>query len=79
MVDEQAPAGRKSSSHAHTLPPEGTISTAAPTATTLQDFLKVLPGELKIAANFPEATVEITQFERTQAAPDQLCYRVRSR
>jgi hypothetical protein len=29
--------------------PDGTISTAAPTATTLQDFLKALPGELKIA------------------------------
>ncbi len=31
--------------------------------TTLLAFLKALPGELKITANFPEATVEITQFE----------------
>jgi hypothetical protein len=30
--------------------------------TTLHDFLKPLPGELKIPANFPEATVKITQF-----------------
>jgi len=32
-------------------------------ATPLQDFLKPLPGELIIPANFPEGTVEITQFE----------------
>jgi hypothetical protein len=35
----------------------------AASKTTLQAFLKPLPGELKIPANFPEATVEITQFE----------------
>jgi hypothetical protein len=30
---------------------------------TLQDFVKAMGGELKITANFPEGTVEITQFE----------------
>jgi hypothetical protein len=33
------------------------------TTTTLQDFLKAPPGKLKITANIPKATVEITQFE----------------
>ena len=50
------------------LAPEGTISTAVPTATTPQDFLKALRGELKITANFSEATVEITQFEDVKKA-----------
>jgi hypothetical protein len=38
-------------------------------AATLQDFLKALPGELKITANLPEATVEITQFENVKRRP----------
>jgi hypothetical protein len=37
-------------------------------AITLQDFLKSLPGELIIPANFPQATVEITQFEDVKKA-----------
>jgi len=36
---------------------------------TLQDFVKTLGGELKITAKFPEATVEITQFEDVKKAP----------
>jgi hypothetical protein len=40
------------------------------TTTTLQAFLKALPGELKITANFPEATVEITRFEGVRKAPE---------
>jgi hypothetical protein len=39
-------------------------------ATTLQDFLKALPRELKITANSPEATVEITQFEEVKKAAE---------
>jgi hypothetical protein len=38
--------------------------------TTPQDFLKALPGELKITAIFPEATVEITQFENVKKAAE---------
>jgi len=30
---------------------------------TLRDFVKAMGGELKITAQFPEGTVEITQFE----------------
>jgi len=30
---------------------------------TLQDFVRALGGELKIAAKFPKGTVEIRQFE----------------
>jgi hypothetical protein len=40
------------------------------TTTTLQDFLKTLPGEPTISGNFPEATVEITQFEDVKKAED---------
>jgi hypothetical protein len=40
----------------------------AASKTTLQDFFKPLPGELKITANFPEATAEITQFEDVRKA-----------
>jgi hypothetical protein len=40
----------------------------ATSKTTLQDFLKPLPGELKIPANFREATVEITQFKDIKKA-----------
>jgi translation elongation factor EF-1beta len=36
--------------------------------TTLYDFLKALPEELKITANFLEATVEITQLEDVKKA-----------
>jgi hypothetical protein len=36
--------------------------------TTLQNFVKALPGELKITAKFPEATVEIIQFEDVKKA-----------
>jgi len=39
-----------------------------PAKPALQDFLKALPGQLKIPANFPEATVEITQFEDVKKA-----------
>jgi hypothetical protein len=38
--------------------------------TTLHDFLKPLPGELKITANSPEATVEITQSEDVKKAAE---------
>jgi DNA-binding transcriptional regulator YiaG len=35
---------------------------------TLQDFVKAMGGELKITAQFPEGTVEITQFEDVKKA-----------
>jgi len=37
---------------------------------TLQDFVKALGGELRITAKFPEATVEIAQFEDANNAAD---------
>jgi len=45
--------------------------------TTLQDFFKPLPGELKITAKFPEATVEITQFADVKKAAE--CQRLNRR
>src|ERR1019366_10563296 len=48
-------------------------------ATVLHDFLKALPGELKITAKFPDGTVEITQFEdvkKAAAMPSTTCHRV---
>jgi hypothetical protein len=36
----------------------------------LPDSLKPLPGELRIPANFPEATVEITQSEDVNKAAE---------
>jgi hypothetical protein len=36
----------------------------------LPAFFKALPGELKNPANFPEATVEITQFEDVKKAAE---------
>ena len=36
--------------------------------TTLQDFVKAMGGELKIIAQFPEGTVEISQFEDVKKA-----------
>jgi hypothetical protein len=35
---------------------------------TLQSFVKVMGGELKITARFPEGTVEINQFEDVKKA-----------
>jgi DNA-binding transcriptional regulator YiaG len=35
---------------------------------TLHDFVKAMGGELKITAQFPEGTVEITQFEDVEKA-----------
>jgi hypothetical protein len=44
-------------------------STAPPICTQhAPKSLKALPGEPKIPANFPEATVEITQFEDVKKA-----------
>jgi transcriptional regulator with XRE-family HTH domain len=37
---------------------------------TLQDFVKAMGGELKIA-RFPEGTVEISQFEAVKKAADE--------
>src|ERR1019366_10791417 len=45
---------------------------AALYATTLQDFLKTLPGERKITANFPEAIVEIAQLAEARKQPTAL-------
>ena len=39
-----------------------------PLVTTLQDFLKALLGEPKKTANFPEAAIEIAQFEDVEKA-----------
>ena len=35
---------------------------------TLQDFVKAMGGELNITSQFPEGTVEITQFEDVKKA-----------
>jgi transcriptional regulator with XRE-family HTH domain len=35
---------------------------------TLQDFIRAMGGELKITAQFPEGTVEISQFESVKKA-----------
>jgi transcriptional regulator with XRE-family HTH domain len=35
---------------------------------TLQDFIRAMGGELKITAEFPEGTVEISQFESVKKA-----------
>jgi hypothetical protein len=53
------------------LAPEGTISTAAPTPTTLQDFLKALPGELKIVANFPRVPHPNVVLFGVRACPER--------
>jgi hypothetical protein len=44
------------------------LGSFADPATALQNFLKPPPGELKIPANFPQATIEITQLENVKKA-----------